>query len=58
MKDKINKLSKIQYDVTQNCGTEPPFKNEYWDNKHDGLYVDIISGKPLFCSKNCVHKAK
>ena len=53
MKDKINKLSKIQFDVTQNCGTEPPFKNEYWDNKKDGLYVDIISGKPLFCS---VHK--
>ena len=47
------KLTKLQYEVTQNCGTEPPFKNEYWDNKQDGIYVDIISGKPLFCS---IHK--
>ena len=47
------KLTKLQYDVTQNCSTEPPFQNEYWDNKEDGIYVDIISGKPLFCS---IHK--
>ena len=47
------KLTKLQYDVTQNCSTEPPFENEFWNNKEDGIYVDIISGKPLFCS---VHK--
>ena len=47
------KLTKLQYDVTQNCSTEPPFQNEYWDNKEDGIYLDIISGKPLFCS---IHK--
>ncbi len=47
------KLNKIQFEVTQNCSTEPPFQNEYWDNKEDGIYVDIISGKPLFCS---IHK--
>ena len=44
------KLTKLQYDVTQNCGTEKPFENEYWNNKQEGLYVDIISGDPLFCS--------
>ena len=48
-----DKLTKLQYDVTQNCSTEPPFQNEYWDNKEDGIYVDIVSGKPLFCS---IHK--
>ena len=47
------KLTKLQYDVTQNCSTEPPFNNEYWDNKEDGVYLDIVSGKPLFCS---IHK--
>jgi methionine-R-sulfoxide reductase len=47
------KLTKLQYDVTQNCSTEPPFENEFWNNKENGIYVDIISGKPLFCS---VHK--
>ena len=46
-------LSKIQIDVTQNCGTEKPFDNEYWDLKEDGIYVDIIDGEPLFCS---IHK--
>ena len=45
-------LTPIQYEVTQNCSTEPPFKNEYWDNKEDGIYVDIISGIPLFSSKH------
>ncbi|KIL47983.1 peptide-methionine (R)-S-oxide reductase MsrB [Jeotgalibacillus campisalis] len=45
-----SKLTKMQYDVTQNNGTEPPFKNEYWDEFKDGIYVDIISGKPLFSS--------
>ena len=44
------KLSPQQYYVTQQNGTEPPFNNEYWDNKRSGLYVDIVSGKPLFSS--------
>lgn len=44
------RLTPMQYEVTQNNGTEPPFRNEYWDNKREGLYVDIISGKPLFSS--------
>ena len=43
-------LSPLQYEVTQNDGTEPPFKNEYWDNKQQGIYVDIVSGEPLFSS--------
>lgn len=48
-------LTPIQYKVTQKDGTEPPFKNEYWDNKKEGIYVDIVSGEPLFSSK---HKYK
>ena len=47
------KLTKLQLDVTQHCGTEPPFNNKYWDNKEEGIYVDIINGEPLFCS---IHK--
>ncbi len=43
-------LSPLQYKVTQKSGTEPPFKNEYWDNKKKGIYVDIVSGEPLFSS--------
>jgi peptide methionine sulfoxide reductase msrA/msrB len=43
-------LTPIQYEVTQNEGTEPPFDNEYWDNKKEGIYVDIVSGEPLFSS--------
>ena len=45
-----DKLSDIQYKVTQHDGTEPPFQNEYWDNKDHGIYVDIVSGEPLFSS--------
>lgn len=43
-------LSPIQYEVTQNNATEPPYQNEYWNEKKPGIYVDIISGKPLFSS--------
>ncbi len=44
------KLTPLQFHVTQEGGTEPPFKNEYWDNKAEGIYVDVVSGEPLFCS--------
>ncbi len=43
-------LSSMQYEVTQNEGTEPAFQNEFWDNKEEGIYVDIVSGEPLFSS--------
>jgi len=43
-------LTPLQYKVTQEEGTEPPFKNEYWDNKATGIYVDVVSGEPLFSS--------
>jgi peptide methionine sulfoxide reductase msrA/msrB len=46
------KLTEIQFNVTQRCGTEPPFKNAYWDNHVEGIYVDIVSGEPLFSSKD------
>jgi methionine-R-sulfoxide reductase len=44
------KLNSLQFEVTQQCGTEPPFRNAYWDNHKPGIYVDILSGKPLFSS--------
>jgi methionine-R-sulfoxide reductase len=44
------KLTPQQYHVTQMCGTEPPFQNEYWDNHRAGIYVDVVSGEPLFTS--------
>lgn len=44
------RLSKLQYEVTQNNATEPPFQNEFWDNKQVGIYVDVVSGEPLFTS--------
>ncbi len=46
------KLTKMQYNVTQKNGTEPPFQNEYDKNKQEGIYVDIVSGEPLFSSKD------
>jgi peptide methionine sulfoxide reductase msrA/msrB len=46
----LAKLTPLQYKVTQKEGTEPPFQNEYWDNKRPGIYVDIVSGEPLFSS--------
>jgi peptide-methionine (R)-S-oxide reductase len=48
--DAISKLSPEQYRVTQRDGTERPFENEYWDNKEPGIYVDVVSGEPLFAS--------
>ena len=48
--DLETRLTKEQFEVTQQCGTEPPFRNEYWDNHENGLYVDIVSGEPLFAS--------
>jgi methionine-R-sulfoxide reductase len=50
-KDELKeKLTDVQYRVACCDGTEPPFKNEYWDNKRAGVYLDVISGKPLFMS--------
>ena len=43
-------LTLLQYRVTQENDTEPPFHNEYWDNKEEGIYVDVVSGEPLFSS--------
>jgi len=43
-------LDPMQFNVTQRCGTEPPFRNAFWDNKKHGLYVDVVSGEPLFSS--------
>jgi len=48
--DLKKKLTPEQYRVTQMCGTEPPFNNEYWDNHRAGIYVDVVSGEPLFTS--------
>src|SRR3954471_16669933 len=45
-----SKLTPEQFEVTQACGTEPPFHNAYWDNHKPGLYVDIVTGEPLFSS--------
>jgi methionine-R-sulfoxide reductase len=44
------KLTPLQYKVTQQNGTEPPFQNQYWENKQPGIYVDVVSGEPLFSS--------
>ncbi|WP_404809834.1 peptide-methionine (R)-S-oxide reductase MsrB [Mesobacillus jeotgali] len=46
------KLTPMQYEVTQNNGTEPPFRNEYWNDLREGIYVDVISGKALFSSRD------
>lgn len=46
----VSQLSKQQYAVTQKDATEPPFRNEFWDNHDDGIYVDVVSGEPLFSS--------
>jgi methionine-R-sulfoxide reductase len=50
-KDRLRqKLTPFQYAVTQECGTEPPFQNEYWNHKKPGIYVDVVTGEPLFSS--------
>jgi peptide methionine sulfoxide reductase msrA/msrB len=46
----LSQLTPLQYEVTQNSGTEPPFRNDFWNNHREGLYVDIVSGEPLFSS--------
>jgi peptide methionine sulfoxide reductase msrA/msrB len=50
--DLRKKLSPLQYRVTQENGTEPPFANAFWDNKKEGIYVDVVSGEPLFSSRD------
>ena len=44
------RLTREQYEVTQHEGTEPPYRNQYWDNHRDGIYVDVVSGEALFSS--------
>lgn len=50
MEDLRERLTDIQYRVTQENATERPFDNEYWDHKEEGIYVDVVSGEPLFSS--------
>ena len=52
MDEKLKKLTPLQLNVTKSCGTEPAFHNEYWDNHRAGIYVDVISGEPLFLSSD------
>lgn len=51
-RDLKKKLTPMQYKVTQENATEPPFQNEFWDSHSEGIYVDIVSGEPLFSSKD------
>lgn len=46
------RLTPLQFQVTQKDATEPPYRNEYWDNHEDGIYVDVVSGEPLFSSRD------
>lgn len=48
--DALKKLTPLQFHITQECGTEPAFHNEFWGNKREGIYVDVVSGEPLFSS--------
>lgn len=50
MDDLRSSLNPLQYEVTQHEATEPPFQNEFWDHHGEGLYVDVVSGEPLFSS--------
>jgi len=47
---KLKELTPLQRHVTQECGTEPAFRNAYWDNHEEGIYVDVVTGEPLFSS--------
>ena len=49
---RIAELNELQRHVTQNCGTEPPFRNAFWNNRREGVYVDVVSGEPLFSSRD------
>lgn len=49
---RVSELNELQYHVTQSCGTEPAFQNQFWNNKREGIYVDIVSGEPLFSSSH------
>ncbi len=51
LEDLREKLTSRQYQVACESGTEPPFDNEYWDHKEKGIYVDVVSGEPLFSSE-------
>jgi methionine-R-sulfoxide reductase len=51
-KELQKRLTPLQYEVTQEEGTEPAFRNEYWDNHEEGIYVDVVSGEPLFSSRD------
>lgn len=48
--DLSRRLTRLQFEVTQNSATEPPFRNEFWDDEREGIYVDVVSGEPLFTS--------
>lgn len=50
--ERLRQLDPLAYHVTQENGTEPPFQNAFWNNHEEGIYVDIVSGEPLFCSKD------
>jgi peptide-methionine (R)-S-oxide reductase len=50
----VSDLTHLQYEVTQEDATEPPFRNAYWNNHDDGIYVDVVSGQPLFASTDTV----
>jgi methionine-R-sulfoxide reductase len=52
IQQRIKKLTPLQYSVTRENATEPPFRNEYWNHKEEGIYVDIITGRPLFSSRD------
>lgn len=52
MDEELKKLTPLQYEVTRNCGTEPAFKNEYWNEHRPGIYVDVVDGEPLFLSSD------
>ncbi|MCT4584679.1 MAG: peptide-methionine (R)-S-oxide reductase MsrB [Peptostreptococcaceae bacterium] len=56
-KKRLKELTDLQYDITQNNGTERPFSNEYWDSFDDGIYVDVVSGEVLFSSKDKFHSS-